>query len=88
MLTLLPNAVFDGYDHGVALGREHVVDRGIRPTTMNVFGTTSGWFWARYGWPGVTGFVASLFGIELLVAIRLAWLPPLQPEATSPPLPQ
>jgi MFS transporter, YNFM family, putative membrane transport protein len=54
----------------------------------SVLGTAGGWFWARYGWPGVAGFVAGLFGVALLVAIRLAWLPPLQPEATSPPLPQ
>ena len=54
----------------------------------SVLGTAGGWFWARYGWPGVAGFVAGLFGVGLLVAIRLAWLPPLQPEAASPPLPQ
>ena len=54
----------------------------------SVLGTTGGWFWARYGWPGVASFVMSLFAIALLVAIRLAGLPRLQPESTSPPLPQ
>ena len=53
-----------------------------------VLGTAGGWFWARQGWAGVAGFVTSLFVVALLVAIRLAGLPPLQPEANSPPLAQ
>ena len=40
------------------------------------------------GAAGVAGFVTSLFVVALLVAIRLAGLPPLQPEANSPPLAQ
>jgi YNFM family putative membrane transporter len=39
-------------------------------------------------WARVAGFVASLFVVALLVAIRLAGLPPLWPEANRPPLPQ
>jgi MFS transporter, YNFM family, putative membrane transport protein len=54
----------------------------------SVLGTGGGWFWARQGWAGVAGFVGSLLVVALLVAIRLAGLPRLQPEATSPPLPQ
>lgn len=54
----------------------------------SVLGTAGGWFWARYGWAGLAGFVASLFLVALLIAIRLAGLPRLQPESTSPPLPQ
>ena len=45
-------------------------------------------FWVRHGWSGVAGFVGCLFGVAFLVAIRLVRLAPLQPEATSPPLPQ
>src|SRR5215207_11761642 len=52
----------------------------------SVLGTAGGWFWVRYGWPGVAGVVAGLFAVALLVAIRLARVAPLQPEATSPPL--
>jgi YNFM family putative membrane transporter len=54
----------------------------------SVLGTAGGWFWARQGWAGVAGFVTSLFVVALLVAIRLAGLPPLRPEANSPPLAQ
>jgi len=54
----------------------------------SVLGTAGGWFWARHGWAGVSGFVGALFVIALLVALRLACVPRLQPEATSPPLPQ
>jgi YNFM family putative membrane transporter len=54
----------------------------------SVLGTAGGWFWARQGWAGVAGFVTSLFVVALLIAIRLVSLPRLQPEATSPPLPQ
>ena len=54
----------------------------------SVLGTAGGWFWARQGWTGVAGFVTSLFVVALLVAIRLAGLPPLRPEANSPPLAQ
>lgn len=54
----------------------------------SVLGTAGGWFWARHGWAALAGFVMSLFGVALLVAIRLAGVPRLQPEATSPPLPQ
>ena len=54
----------------------------------SVLGTAGGWFWARHGWAGVAGFVMSLFVVALLIAIRLVSLPRLQPEATSPPLPQ
>ena len=54
----------------------------------SVLGTAGGWFWARHGWAGLAGFVMGLFGIALVIAIRLAGVPRLQPEATSPPLPQ
>jgi MFS transporter, YNFM family, putative membrane transport protein len=54
----------------------------------SVLGTTGGWFWARQGWAGVAGFVASLFVVALSIAVRLVGVPRLQPEATSPPLPQ
>jgi YNFM family putative membrane transporter len=54
----------------------------------SVLGTAGGWFWASHGWAGLAGFVMSLFLVALLIAIRLTRLPRLQPEATSPPLPQ
>jgi YNFM family putative membrane transporter len=54
----------------------------------SVLGTAGGWFWARQGWAGVAGFVTGLFVVALLVAIGLAGLPLLQPEANSPPLAQ
>ena len=54
----------------------------------SVLGTAGGWFWAWQGWAGVAGFVTSLFVVALLVAIRLAGLPPLRPEANSPTLAQ
>ena len=85
--------------HSVAsswVGRRALVDRAQATSLYlllyylgsSVLGTAGGWFWAWRGWPGIAGFVACLFGLALLVAIRLAWVAPLQPEATSPPLPQ
>jgi len=46
-----------------------------------VAGTVGGLFYAGFGWNGVAGFVASLFGIGLVFAWRLYYL---QPLATAP----
>jgi MFS transporter, YNFM family, putative membrane transport protein len=46
-------------------------------------GTTGGVFYADFGWSGVATFVAALFGLGLLFAWRLYYLPPL-PLAQSP----
>ena len=85
--------------HSVAsswVGRRALVDRAQATSLYlllyylgsSVLGTAGGWFWVRHGWSGVAGFVGCLFGVAFLVAIRLVRLAPLQPEATSPPLPQ
>jgi YNFM family putative membrane transporter len=43
----------------------------------SVLGTAGGWFFAHAGWSGVAAFFAGLYGLALLVALRLARLPPL-----------
>ncbi|MBU1303971.1 MAG: MFS transporter [Alphaproteobacteria bacterium] len=47
----------------------------------SVIGTIGGYGWSHWGWPGVVAFTAASFGIALLLAIRLASLPPLQLSA-------
>jgi len=44
----------------------------------SVAGTAGGVFWHRWGWGGVALFIAGLLGIALLVAVRLAHVPPLE----------
>lgn len=48
----------------------------------SVAGTAGGVFWHRWGWGGVALFIAGLLGAALLVAVRLAHVPPLEPTAT------
>jgi YNFM family putative membrane transporter len=45
----------------------------------SILGTAGGWFFAHSGWTGVVVFFASLYGLALLIAIRLSRLPPLVP---------
>jgi YNFM family putative membrane transporter len=56
----------------------------------SVAGAAGGLFYADRGWNGVAAFVAALFGVGLLVALRLYYLPPLptpQSIPIEPPLP-
>lgn len=46
----------------------------------SVLGTAGGWFFAHSGWIGVVGFFGCLYGLALLIALRLARLAPLVPE--------
>ena len=39
-------------------------------------GTIGGWVFARGGWPGVAAFVGALSGLALIVAMKLARVPP------------
>ncbi|KQT73681.1 hypothetical protein ASG51_09495 [Methylobacterium sp. Leaf465] len=43
----------------------------------SVLGTAGGWFFAHAGWVGVVAFFATLYGLALAIALRLARLPPL-----------
>ncbi|MGU3537161.1 MFS transporter [Methylobacterium sp. A54F] len=43
----------------------------------SVLGTAGGWFFAHSGWGGVVAFVGGLYGLALIVALRLSRLPPL-----------
>ena len=43
----------------------------------SVLGTAGGWFFAHSGWIGVVTFFATLYGLALAIALRLARLPPL-----------
>ncbi|SDA29430.1 MFS transporter, YNFM family, putative membrane transport protein [Methylobacterium sp. UNC378MF] len=43
----------------------------------SVLGTAGGWFFAHSGWTGVVLFVGGLYGLALIVALRLSRLPPL-----------
>ena len=45
----------------------------------SILGTAGGWFFAHSGWAGVVVFFAGLYGLALLIAIRLSRLPPLVP---------
>jgi YNFM family putative membrane transporter len=47
----------------------------------SVAGTAGGVFWHRWGWVGVGLFIAGLLGVALLVAVRLAHVPPLETPA-------
>ncbi len=43
----------------------------------SVLGTAGGWFFAHSGWTGVVVFVGGLYGLALVVALRLSRLAPL-----------
>ena len=42
----------------------------------SVAGSAGGWFFSRAGWPGVAGWIGALAGGALVVALRLAKVPP------------
>ncbi|GJE09386.1 MULTISPECIES: MFS transporter [Methylobacterium] len=46
----------------------------------SVLGTAGGWFFAHSGWTGVVLFVGSLYGLALMIALRLSRLAPLALE--------
>lgn len=46
----------------------------------SVLGTAGGWFFAHSGWTGVVLFVGGLYGLALIIALRLSRLAPLAPE--------
>ena len=46
----------------------------------SVAGSCGGFFWSAWGWPGVAALVGALLILALLIALRLAALPPLTPE--------
>ncbi|MGH1591838.1 MFS transporter [Methylobacterium phyllosphaerae] len=43
----------------------------------SVLGTAGGWFFAHSGWNGVVLFVGGLYGLALIIALRLSRLAPL-----------
>ncbi|MDP4022604.1 MFS transporter [Methylobacterium sp. NEAU 140] len=43
----------------------------------SVLGTAGGWFFDHAGWTGVVAFVGGLYGLALLIALRLSRLAPL-----------
>ena len=43
----------------------------------SVLGTAGGWFFAHAGWNGVVLFVGGLYGLALIIAVRLSRLAPL-----------
>lgn len=43
----------------------------------SVIGAVAGVFWSQSGWVGVVGMIASLLALALLVALRLARIPPI-----------
>ena len=49
----------------------------------SVAGTAGGVFWHRWGWNGVGLFITGLLGVALLVAVRLAHVPPLEAAAEA-----
>ena len=51
----------------------------------SVLGTAGGWFFAHSGWNGVVVFVGGLYGLALMVALRLSRLAPLalEPERNT-----
>ncbi|MGY2327868.1 MFS transporter [Pseudomonas sp. SDT2931_S440] len=44
----------------------------------SIAGTAGGFFWHYAGWNGIGGFIVALLIVALLVALKLAKLPPLQ----------
>ena len=46
----------------------------------SVLGTAGGWFFAHSGWTGVVLFVGGLYGLALIIALRLSRLAPLALE--------
>ncbi|MEH3065182.1 MAG: MFS transporter [Methylobacterium radiotolerans] len=74
--------------HAVAsswVGRRALRDRaqasaiylGLYYLGSSVLGTAGGWFFAHSGWNGVVLFVGGLYGLALMIALRLARLKPL-----------
>ena len=74
--------------HSVAsswVGRRAVRDRAQASSVYlcmyylgsSVLGTAGGWFFAHAGWNGVVAFVGLLYGLALVVALRLSRLPAL-----------
>ncbi|WP_084442245.1 MFS transporter [Termitidicoccus mucosus] len=52
-------------------------------TGSSVAGTGGGFFWHHAGWAGVGLFIAGLLAVALLIALRLAKVPPLAPPAAA-----
>jgi YNFM family putative membrane transporter len=74
--------------HSVAsswVGRRALRDRaqassiylGLYYLGSSVLGTAGGWFFAHSGWNGVVLFVGGLYGLALVIALRLSRLAPL-----------
>jgi YNFM family putative membrane transporter len=74
--------------HSVAsswVGRRALRDRaqassiylGLYYLGSSVLGTAGGWFFAHSGWNGVVLFVGGLYGLALIIALRLSRLAPL-----------
>ena len=74
--------------HAVAsswVGRRALRDRaqasaiylGLYYLGSSVLGTAGGWFFAHSGWNGVVLFVGGLYGLALMIALRLSRLKPL-----------
>jgi YNFM family putative membrane transporter len=49
----------------------------------SIAGTAGGFFWHYAGWNGIGGFIVALLIVALLVALKLAKLPPLQEAKSS-----
>jgi YNFM family putative membrane transporter len=49
----------------------------------SIAGTAGGFFWHYGGWNGIGGFIVALLIVALLVALKLAKLPPLQEAKRS-----
>ena len=50
----------------------------------SILGSAGGVAWTEGGWPGVTGFCLILGSLAMIVALRLARVPPLADVATPP----
>lgn len=50
---------------------------GLYYLGSSVLGTAGGWFFAHSGWNGVVLFVGGLYGLALMIALRLSRLKPL-----------
>jgi len=80
--------------HSVAsswIGRRALTDRAQASSIYlslyylgsSVLGTAGGWFFAHAGWTGVVAFFGGLYGLALVMALRLSRLAPL-PEIVAP----
>jgi YNFM family putative membrane transporter len=45
-------------------------------TGSSLAGSIGGWVFALDGWPGVAAFVGAMSGLALLIAMKLARVPP------------